>query len=209
MPTNNTYTFKHLKQCVYKALDEYTKNGELVPTSDGILADIDKRFISTLNICARRVFMSLPKLQMSSEITFISENGKVYALLPENFYEKCGLIIYKKGEIPNIYTYINDGKLYCEKANENDSGLLSYTCTVNSFSENTADEEIIRLPDISVDALIYLTAAELCPADYSELYARLLYNYRDIALNCYNVGETKKSRNSFYSTGKKRKKLIC
>ena len=56
----------------------------------------------------------------------------------------------------------------------------------------------VDLPDITADALCYLTASELCPAEYGELYSKLMYKYRDICLNAYNCESSENGRNTFF-----------
>lgn len=195
MYNKSTYTFGTLKKSIYKALDEYSLNGKTVTVADGITADIEKRFIASLNMCARRVALSFPYLTNTDEIVF--EKGVADA--PED----CERILCVKTSdgttVHPAAVKLIDGKIYCDKAENVQKANIVYRVAVNHFTPDTSEDEKIKLPDISADALVYLTAAELCPTEYSELYSKLMFKYRDIALNCYNAEEKPAGRNTFYS----------
>lgn len=197
----STYTFGMLKQGVYKALDEFSVNGYSVSATKGIAADIEKRIIAALNMCARRVSLSFPLLIKRTEITFEGSGNGVVATLPQDFAKQLRLKIDGTGKISETRCDVWKNTLLCGAAKAGDTGVLEYAVKVNEFTPETEDSERINLPDISCDALIYLTAAELCPADCSELYSKLMFKYRDIALNCYNTDTGRGvSRNTFYGT---------
>lgn len=207
MFNKSTYTFGVLKQNVYKVLEEFSVNGYGVSLASGVAADIEKRFITAVNMCIRRVVLSFPMLTKDAEIVFSKDDGTVFATLPEDFEKAERLTINGVGEVPASKYTVSGYKLVCYNANQGDTALLEYSVKINEYSADTHEDEKINLPDISADALVYLTAAELCPTDYSELYSRLMYKYRDLALNCYNAEDTKKSaRNSFYSATRRIKR---
>lgn len=195
MYNKNTYTFGTLKQGIYKALEEYSLNGNSVSLADGMLADTEKRFLAALNMCARRVSLGLPYLTKRATVVF--ESGKAKA--PAD----CGSVISIKTKNGNIVSSSHidliDGKICCNVINEGEEASVLYRVLINTFTGDTSEDEIINLPDVSADALVYLTAAELCPTEYSELYSRLMYKYRDIALNCYNIEKKPDNRNTFYA----------
>ena len=195
MYNKNTYTFGTLKQAIYKVLEEYSLNGNSISLAEGMAADIENRFISALNMCARRVGLSLPYLTASATIIF--ENGNAQA--PAD----CGSVISIKTKngciVSSSHIDLIDGKICCNVINEGQEATVLYRVAMNTFTGDTSEDEIINLPDVSADALIYLTAAELCPTEYSELYSRLMYKYRDIALNCYNTETKPDNRNTFYA----------
>ncbi len=197
----STYTFGMLKQGVYKALDEFSVNGYSVSVTKGIASDIEKRIIAALNMCARRVALSFPLLIKRAEITFTGTGEGIVATLPQDFAKLHSLKIYRVGNISETRCDIWKNILLCGAAKDGDTAVLEYSVKINEFTSETEDCEKINLPDISCDALIYLTAAELCPADCSELYSKLMFKYRDIALNCYNTDTGRGvSRNTFYGT---------
>lgn len=200
MFNKSTYTFGVLKQNVYKVLDEFSVNGYGVSLAFGVVADMEKRFVTAVNMCLRRVMLSFPLLVKETEIVFSEDENGCFANLPEDFGKAEKLTTRSMGEIPPSKYRIVDDKLVCFTVTQGESAILEYSVKINDFTEETNQNEKVNLPDISADALVYLTAAELCPTDYSELFSRLMYKYRDLALNCYNSGEVKKSaRNSFYA----------
>jgi hypothetical protein len=167
----------------------------------GIASDIEKRIIAALNMCARRVALSFPLLIKRAEITFTGIGEGIVATLPQDFAKLHSLKIYRVGNISETRCDIWKNILLCSAAKDGDTAVLEYSVKINEFTPETEDSEKINLPDISCDALIYLTAAELCPADCSELYSKLMFKYRDIALNCYNTDTGRDvSRNTFYGT---------
>ena len=203
MYNRSTYTFEELKQSVYKALDEYSVNGSENSLVSGSASDIEKKFISALNRCARRVELCLPKLEKKAELQIISENGGCKCALPEDF-GKVKTFDAGFGILKENAGYTVDGNyIYFGNADGN-TAVLFYYARVNTFSDETPADEKVNLPDITSDALVFLTAAELCPAEYSETYSKLIYQYKDIALNCYNMTKNEKSRNTFFSSCKKR-----
>lgn len=196
----STYTFGMLKQSVYKALDEFSVNGYSVSTAKGIASDIEKRIIAALNMCARRVTLSFPLLIRRTEIIFSGGEKGFSAKLPEDLARVVRLCVCGGGEISDTRYEVWENTLICSGVKDADKAVLEYTVKVNEFTPETEDSEKINLPDISADALIYLTAAELCPADCSELYSKLMFKYRDIALNCYNTDSGRGvSRNKFFA----------
>ncbi len=195
MYNKNTYTFGTLKQGIYKVLEEYSLNGSTVTLAEGMLADIEKRFIAALNMCARRVSLSLPYLTASTVDTF--ENGKAQA--PADCDRVISIKTKNGGIVSSSHIDLIDGKICCNVINEGEEATILYRVMLNTFTGETPENEVINLPDVSADALIYLTAAELCPTEYSELYSRLMYKYRDLALNCYNTETKPDNRNTFYS----------
>ena len=195
MYNKSTYTFGTLKKSIYKALEEYSLNGKAATLADGMTADIEKRFIASLNMCARRVSLSLPYLTKKAEMVF----DKGIAFTPEDCERILSVKTSDGRTVHPAAVKIVDDKIYCDKAENVQKAEVVYRVAVNQFTAETGEDEKINLPDISADALVYLTAAELCPTEYSELYSRLMFKYRDIALNCYNAEEKPVSRNTFYS----------
>lgn len=201
LKNKSTYTFGLLKLNIYKVLDEYTANGNKISLTEGIAADIEKRFVSTLNMCMRRVALSLPLLTKITVLSFEEDNGK-RAVLPKDFGEVKSLIV--NGVTVKKDKILTDGdRLILPEMNDAYTGILEYTVKINEFTAETDEDEKINLPDICTDALVFLTASELCPPEYAELYSRLTYRFRDIVSNIYNLEPFEKTRNSFYGSGKR------
>ena len=199
MFNKSTYTFGVLKQNVYKVLDEFSVNGYGVSLASGVVADMEKRFVTAVNMCLRRIMLSFPLLVKETEIVFTEGENGCFANLPEDFGKAEKLTVRSKGEIPASKYRIVDDRIICFNVAQGESAILEYSVKINDFTQEANENDKLNLPDISADALVYLTAAELCPTDYSELFSRRMYKYRDLALNCYNAGQVKKSaRNSFY-----------
>ena len=74
----STYTFESLKKNIFKLLGEYSLNGSELSSVNGFLADVEKRYIACLNICLRRVILSLPLLVKSADLQFFG--GKAVLL---------------------------------------------------------------------------------------------------------------------------------
>ena len=191
----STYTFEDLKTNVFKVMGEFSLNGTENSLVSGYLADAGKRFLSTLNMCLRRVVLSLPLLEKSVELEV--HNGRI--VLPGD----CGKIkdVFcckgKKKLSDNDYSIFGN-ELVCTFFEENENVRVLYLVVPESFSSETVADTKVELPDITCDALCYLTAAELCSPEYAELYSKLMYKYRDICANFYNCENSSGSRNSFF-----------
>lgn len=210
---NEYNTLDAIKESVYKRLGLYTENGERVSLTSGVAADIDRRFLQTLNMCMRRVCMSFPLESSLGGLTVRSENGALRALLPSDVLRLLSVRVRRNGEekqlSPEKYSVL-DGFLYLydETLREHDTVNIIYTAFPVELSENASGRTVIALPRITTDALVYLTAAELCPIEDSERYTRLVYAYRDMALNVYNVQMPTHGRNTFYAHTGPRRELL-
>lgn len=192
-----------LKDSIYKALDEYSENGERIPLGSGTASDTENKLIQTLNQCLRRVSLSLPLTEKRAALTFKLTENRICSVLPDDFSSVISLETESGRIISDENYYVNGEYLVCTAFEDGENGFLEYSASAPLFSCDTPADEPVALPDITADALIYLTAAELCSPDYSELYSRLMYKYRDIALNGYNAVSSRHGRNTFYS-GKRR-----
>ena len=196
-----------LKDSIYKALDEYSENGKRIPLGSGTAADTENKLIQTLNQCLRRVSLSLPLTEKRAALTFKLTENRICSLLPEDFSSAISLESESGRIISGENYYVNGEYLVCTAFDDGENGFLEYSASAPLFSCDTPADEPVALPDITADALIYLTASELCSPDYSELYSRLMYKYRDIALNGYNAVSSRHGRNTFYS-GKRRTRSV-
>ena len=188
-----------LKDSIYKALDEYSENGERIPLGSGTASDTENKLIQTLNQCLRRVSLSLPLTEKRAALTFKLTENRICSVLPDDFSAVISLETESGRIISDENYYVNGEYLVCTAFEDGENGFLEYSASAPLFSCDTPADEPVALPDITADALIYLTAAELCSPDYSELYSRLMYKYRDIALNGYNAVSSRHGRNTFYS----------
>lgn len=198
----STYTFATLKENILKILGEYTVNGSENSLASGFLADVDKKLISTLNICLRRVVLSLPLLEKTDNLQFCS--GK--AVLPDDCHEAKALLRDVDGR--HLPFEVTGNTIICSSLNDGDCAYIVYRVMPDEFTVDMPSGKAVMLPDITADALCYLTASELAPAEYAELYEKLMYRYRDICHNCYNCDEKQKGRNSFFAQSSRRKLRI-
>ena len=194
-----SYTFEALKEAVYKALGAYSVDGKRVSVYLGTAADAETSFLQTLNRCLRRVCASFEK-EPTAACAFLA--------LPEDFFAVHTLSV--DGEAVGCERFtVRDGKLYCPEAAVGDQAVLVYASAPAGFDETTALDAPVGLPDVTCDALVYLTAAELCPQEEGDRYARLVYDYRDLAYNLYNAVPPKKGRNTFFAGLSGLKQKLC
>ena len=199
MFNKSTYTVGTLKDGVYKALGIYSADGQVLSVMSGVNADIEKKYISVLNMCIRRIALSFPLKEKKGEVVF--EGG--VSLLPDDCLRINGIFIEGKGEVSKEKFTVYENRLECSDIIDGTRGFVKYCVMPTEILPDTPCDKKINLPDITVDALIYLTASELCPAEYGELYSKLMFKYRDIALNCYNHDGEKKLRNSLFKASRK------
>ena len=192
----STYTYGMLKDNILKVLGEYSINGNGNSSAGGFLADMEKRLVSTLNICLRRVILSLPLLEKKVELQFLSHKAE----LPCDFGEAVNLFVTGIGNISEGAYRISGNEVECTAVSDGAFAELVYKVNPGVFTPDMRSDAEIALPDITVDALCYLTASELCPAEYAELYSKLMYKYRDICMNYYNCEKPKGGRNSFFAS---------
>ena len=195
-----SYTFEALKEAVYKALGAYSVDGKRVSAYRGTAADAETSFLQTLNRCLRRVCLSFPLVAKTTEGIFktAESDADVFLALPEDFFAVHTLSVGGKAVGCERFT-VRDGKLYCPEAAVGDQAVFVYASAPNGFDETTALDAPVGLPDVTCDALVYLTAAELCPQEEGDRYARLVYDYRDLAYNLYNAVPPKSGRNTFFA----------
>lgn len=201
---NGYNSLNAIKEAVYKKLGLYTENGERVSLTSGTAADIEQRFLQTLSMCLHRVCMSFPLKTNNVTLYARRDNGETSAVLPSDVFRVLTVKVRKNGESKQLSSEkygVLDGKLYLygEELSENETVSMDYTVLPVEPTENASGSTVIELPPVTRDALIYLTAAELCPLEESERYTRLVYAYRDMALNVYNIQIPTHGRNTFYT----------
>ena len=190
----STYTFSSLKENIFKLLGEFSLNGNENSAVGGFLADAEKRYVSCLNICLRRVLLSLPTLSKNVDLQFFG--GK--ATLPADFGKAEKLFVAGIGNISGSSFTVCGDILGCACIDDGGFATLTYKVNPKVFTPDEPSWTPVDLPDITADALCYLTASELCPAEYGELYSKLMYKYRDICLNAYNCESSENGRNTFF-----------
>ena len=79
------------------------------------------------------------------------------------------------------------------------SAPMKYIPKTPHTDKDTPEDYEIELPYITLLGAVYLAAAELCRIGNGELYSRLMYKYRDLALNCYDRRYSPRVRNLFYN----------
>ena len=137
----------------------------------------------------------------------ISPYGYVSAALPEDFGSLEG--VEKDGMALSKAYYSVCEKVIMTEADKADGVTVYYTPKNLVIDENTPEDSIINLPDITCLGVIYLAASELCDTGDGELYSRLLYKYRELALNCYDRKYAPKIKNSFYDSATERLRRKC
>lgn len=201
------YTLDRLREAILKALGMYTENGERVSTLHGHAADMEERLLDAINLCAHRVCMSFPLLSKTQMLSPVEEKGRIYVALPTDVFRVLTVEVQTRGERrrPSEREYcVQETRLYWKGDTALVTVFLTYTQACPQFDEGTPGDTVIPLPAVTVDALMYLTAAELCPVEEAERYTRLVYAYRDLALNVYNVQTPTHGRNTFYTSAHRR-----
>lgn len=86
--------------------------------------------------------------------------------------------------IPSVFDWERNGFFAC------------YRKTAPVISPDTADDFIFDLSPLAIEALIYLSASELCGQADSQRYTRLVYKYTDLSAGLRQ--EPKSGRNTFF-----------
>ena len=97
----------------------------------------------------------------------------------------------------------------CTCVDDGGFATLKYKVNPKPFTPDEPSWTPVDLPDITADALCYLTAAELCPAEYGELYSKLMYKYRDICLNYYGCEKKSGERNLFFGRNARKTRMFA
>lgn len=82
--------------------------------------------------------------------------------------------------------------------------ILGYIPYPPNFTQDAQNSAEIALSPVMFDALCYMCAADLCPANDSELYSKLTYKYREILENIYDRQRGCRIKNSFYGLVRRR-----
>lgn len=200
MVNTSTYTAGMLKDSVFKALGISSLNGEDTCQAVGAYADTERGFITAVNACMRRVSLSFPRLKKHCRVVF--ENRMCD--LPEDFGSIIS-VFRRDGEMNLADVRTCGGKLYLCRDVEAGEAKLFYEVKPTVLTSETPADTPLNISDIMADALVYLTAAELCPAEKTELYAKLMYKYNDIVSNSYDADFPTSIRNAFWDDGMRRR----
>ncbi len=138
----------------------------------------------------------------------ITTDGIMFPKIPEDcaeliaIYDKSGRKV--SSDIVEYSTY--SGRLYTDNKNYGEY-TVEYVALPQEISSDTTGEEFIRLPSVLFDALCYMCASDICPANDGNVFSKLTYKYREILENYYSRSRSFTSgRNSFFTlTGRIKK----
>ncbi len=69
----HTYTLGSFKTALFRVLDEYSLNGNNTERFSGMLSDIEKRLITSLNMSIRRIYLCSERLAKKADLYFERE----------------------------------------------------------------------------------------------------------------------------------------
>ena len=130
------------------------------------------------------------------DLSLLPEYNKTFARIDDNV-QKITYAACNNKSIP-VYEYdVENGYVYTSCNNEGKT-IIHYLPEPKAFTNDSGEDEMLCLPEITICAIVYLAASELCSTQDADIYNRLAYNYRDIVLNCYDR-QREYGRNCFYS----------
>ena len=96
--------------------------------------------------------------------------------------------------------YVSEGRVYFSARvfEEGEKAHITYKKQPPEITKDTSDEYILSLMPLALEALVNLSASELCTAGDSDAYTRLVYKYNDLAEGFFSANDRKVSRNVFY-----------
>jgi len=124
--------------------------------------------------------------------------GKTAAFLPEDCSRILSLYNENGKDISRYADTDEKLRIMILPASVGERGSLEYIPYPPSFKEDASDSELLALSPVMYDALCYMCACDLCPADDGQLYSRLMYKYREILENIFDRHRSFGARNSFY-----------
>lgn len=138
----------------------------------------------------------------------VTADGIMFPKIPEDcteivaIYDKYGRKV--MSDIVEYSAY--SGRLYTDKKNYG-TYTLEYIVAPREISQDTEVSEQIRLPGVLFDALCYMCAADICPANDGNVFSKLTYKYREILENYYCRSRNYElKRNSFFTLSGRIKK---
>ncbi|MBR5528331.1 MAG: hypothetical protein IKV97_04945 [Clostridia bacterium] len=133
---------------------------------------------------------------------YLPDGKNVYCAISPLCTEICSVTKHEGARRINcptdIFTLCGD-TLCCEEKNCGEY-TVEYYRYPEEFSENDTPEKTVDLPHAACMAAVYAAAAELCAREDGELYARLMYKYREILANVYPAKNLTR-KNSFFAGG--------
>lgn len=126
------------------------------------------------------------------------EDGAV-ALLPQDCSRIISLSsVYNGRELSDICEVLEDKRIIKITSEYSGEYVIEYLPYPPCFPDDADDSFEIFLSPVMFDALCYLCASDLCPANDNALYTKLTYKYREILENIYDRHRSYKMRNKFY-----------
>lgn len=209
-------SFGYLKKRILDVLDEYYTAENTVFVADGNRDILEKRIPDAVYSSLVRMYESVSAegncktvLEMYNgalpEGISLPDNCEVFSL-PQDFErfiyveaggKKLGLsrIYFKDG-----FAFINKNELSGEK-----KVFAEYKKLAPIIDENTADTFVFDLSQIAFEALICLSASEICREENANVYTRLLYKYNDLYEGMCAMALPDNGRNTFYKDSKRRR----
>lgn len=137
----------------------------------------------------------------NEDLCFLPEYNQTFAKADSDI-QKITYAVCRGKSIP-VYEYkVKDGYVYTNCKNEGKT-IFHYLPKVREFTNESGEDEQLCLPEITICAIIYLAASELCTTGDADVYNRLSYNYRDIVQNCYDRQRDYKRNGFFTKAGEK------
>lgn len=192
------YTFGYIKKRILDALLEYVTNDKEYLVTDDTETVFDDRFPYVVSSCLVRMYESLPIGVGECQGDIQKDAEKTFAVLPCDFARLVKITV--SGVDVTNKAYVSEGRVYFSargfEAGEN--AHITYKKQPPEITKDTSDEYILSLMPLALEALVNLSASELCTAGDSDAYTRLVYKYNDLAEGFFSANDRKVPRNGFY-----------
>ncbi len=134
----HTYTLGSFRTALFRVLDEYSLNGNNTERFSGMLSDIEKRLVSSLNMSIRRIYLSSERLPKKASLFFAAEK-----LLAE--YSDMSMDCEKKIFLPEnssffVAEYSGEAKL---SFFDMDERLISETLLTSEFGNIKTEKALV------------------------------------------------------------------
>jgi hypothetical protein len=188
-------TLKEIKNKIYAILDV-----DITLSEGSVYSRVEGYIPYILDSSMKKVALNARCIKKSAALSFSSENGKMSALLPDDFASFC---------------YVRSGRVYGRECFEIISGKirtqafgtgqaeLVYVAFPETIDTSTKDETEISLPEDVILAVCYCAAMEICtniyPSDVQR-YMRIATEYDErMASLITSASEGNIIANSFFS----------